>query len=139
MTFFEENRQFSGLIRYYANKLNDPHAEGELWGFLWIVKHLTKEEKTHNYYAVCLRNEYIRLSKEKAKYCDFDLIQAPAFDDFSALELDLKKVLTHKQFELCEALQKGYLFSDYARAKHCSRATVSQMKKGIAKRLSQVI
>lgn len=61
--FFEENAQFSGLIRHYARKLHDPHAEGDLWSFLCIVKILTESKKTDNYYAVCLRNQYIKLSK----------------------------------------------------------------------------
>jgi hypothetical protein len=61
--FFEENAQFQGLIRYYARKLSDPHAEGDLWGFLCIVKILTENKYPDKYYAVCLRNEYIRLSK----------------------------------------------------------------------------
>ena len=61
--FFEENKQFSGLIRHYAKKLHDSDAETDLWGFLCMVKILTDNAKPDNYYAVCLRNEYIRLSK----------------------------------------------------------------------------
>lgn len=61
--FFEENAQFKGLIKYYARKLFDPDAESDLWSFLCITKIVTGDKYPDKYYAVCLRNEYIRLSK----------------------------------------------------------------------------
>lgn len=66
MSFFEEKSTFSGLIRYYARKLRDPHSEGELWSFLWLAMQ-AHPNKPDRYYAVCLRNEYIRLSKEEKR------------------------------------------------------------------------
>jgi DNA-directed RNA polymerase specialized sigma24 family protein len=63
--FFDENRQFAPLIKYYAKRLRDPHSEGELWGFLWLLKYNAKRPLPDQYIAVCLKNEYIRLSKKE--------------------------------------------------------------------------
>lgn len=63
--FYAENEQFRKLIKYYSTRLKDPHAEGELWGFLWLLKDNAKKPLPDRYIAVCIKNEYIRLSKKE--------------------------------------------------------------------------
>ena len=93
--FFAENRQFAPLIKYYAKRLRDPHSEGELWGFLWIVKKITKGEKPPKYWAVCLRNEYIRLSKNEQNFCSLTEDTDPISDIGRSIDerLDFTEIL----------------------------------------------
>lgn len=64
--FFGKNEQFSGLIKFYANRLKEPTAEADLWGFLFELE-VTHTAPNDRYIAVCIRNEFIRLSKIEKK------------------------------------------------------------------------
>lgn len=129
MSFFEEKSSFSGLIRYYARKLHDPHAEGELWSFLWIAMH-THPNKPDKYYAVCLRNEYIRLSKEESaifslsedwRGCCYDCCCNGIFDFVCNLTNIQTEVL--KLHYIC-----GFSISEIAEKMNISRQAVNQCK-----------
>lgn len=66
-TFFTENARFSRLIDYYARRLKDPCAKADLWGFLWILLATAKRGLNDRYIAVCLRNEWLRMSREQTR------------------------------------------------------------------------
>ncbi len=71
--FLLKNARFSRLIHHFANKLGDREAEFELWGFLWILYATCPIIPNDRYIAVCLRNHFIKLSKEKQKNSFFPL------------------------------------------------------------------
>ena len=124
--FFDKKSTFSALIRYYGRKLRDPHAVGDLWGFLWLTME-THPNKTDRYYAVCLRNEYIRLSKnESATVCTCANVCAPEMDYDDTFET--LPDLTPKQREVLR-LRYGlqYTIDEIAKAKGISRQAVNQM------------
>ena len=90
--FFAENKRFFGLIKYYSYKLQSNTAEADLWGFLWLLLKNAKKPLNEKYIAVCLRNEYIRLSKNKFRYQNLNFeIVSPAID--VDLKNDIKKAL----------------------------------------------
>ena len=128
--FFVENANFERLIKYYARKLKDPHAELELWGFLWIVKN-TVGDKPDRYYAVCLRNEFIRLSKAKnglsfiAEYWQFE---TQNFDNKIAVTEALKRIPTRPREVLILHYYAGFSIEEIARFKGVSRQAVNKQK-----------
>lgn len=141
MSFFEENSHFSRLIRHYARKLRDPHAEGEFWSFLWIVKNITIG-KPDRYYAVCLRNEYIRLSKEE---CRADLVAEIGRGSYEKpdtkidLSIALKK-LPKGQAEIIQLyFDNGFSVAEIADFQHISRQAVNRTKKRALAKLSNLL
>ena len=131
-SFYEKNVQFSKLIIFYAHKLRDPHAIGELWSFLWICKALTADQKPARYYAVCLRNEYIKMSKSEAVFCPINETIYNKTDEYNLLDISN---LSDTEKSLFKALKSGYTQSDFARLKGCSRAAVNSTKKRLAVKL----
>lgn len=128
MVFFDKKSTFSALIRYYGRKLRDPHAVGELWGFLWLVME-THPNKTDRYYAVCLRNEYIRLAKAESGLSALpERWQGATETDFTRVEfLTLLEGLSEKQKEVLRlrfALQ--FTVDEIAKSQKISRQAVNQ-------------
>lgn len=126
--FFDKKSTFSALIRYYGRKLRDPHAVGDLWGFLWLTME-THPNKTDRYYAVCLRNEYKRLAKGEDKYLSLpEQWQGATETDFTRVEiLSLLEGLTEKQKEVLRlrfALQ--FTVDEIAKSQKISRQAVNQ-------------
>lgn len=141
MNFFEENEHFSGLIKYYAGKLRDPHSEGELWSFLWIVKNITIGKPDH-YYAVCLRNEYIRLSKEEKRAVLLgDYWQG--YTDTRDEKIDLSIALDELSKSQTEVVQlhflNGFSVAEIADFQHISRQAVNRTKKRALAELSKLL
>ena len=66
--FYEENSRFNGLIKYYARQLLDPHAYGELWGFLWLLLNSGRIIPNDRYICVCIRNYFIHLKKTENNF-----------------------------------------------------------------------
>ena len=142
MNFFEENRKFTGLIKYFANKLNYKDSDLELWSFLWLVKHQTQNEKPHKYYAVCLRNEYIRLSKEQSRnFEELTLDNEEIETEITNLdfEISLSKDLTKSEKELFNALKMGFTIPDYAKLKGVSRQAINQTKNRIKIKAEKIL
>lgn len=130
MSFFEEKSTFSGLIRYYARKLRDPHAEGELWGFLWLAMQ-AQPDKPDRYYAVCLRNEYIRLSKEEKR----EALLSDYWQGYTEMrdeKIDLSIALAELSKGQASVIQLyfagGFSVVEIADFKHVSRQAVNQCK-----------
>lgn len=141
MNFYEENAQFSGLIRHYARKLGEVHSEGDLWGFLYLVKNKTKNAFPDRYYAVCLRNEYLRLSKEKNNF-------SPFFDRGKAIENFVEDTKLSVKFALEKLLPKeaqiirlhyigGYSIDEIGKLKNVSRQSVNQAKNRALRKLAK--
>lgn len=131
MSFFEENSHFSRLIRHYARKLRDPHAEGELWGFLWIVKNITIG-KPDRYYAVCLRNEYIRLSKEEKREIlleDYRQGYTDTRDEKIDLSIALDELSKGQANVVRLHFVNGFSVAEIADFQHISRQAVNRTKK----------
>lgn len=141
MSFFEEKSTFSGLIRYFARKLRDPHAEGELWSFLWLAMQ-AHPNKPDRYYAVCLRNEYIRLSKgEKCEILLADYWQG--YYEECDEKTDLKIALTELSKRQADVIQlyfeNGFSVAEIADFQHISRQAVNQTKKRALAELSNLL
>lgn len=122
-----ENQRFSALIRYYAQRLRDPHAEGELWGFLWLLL-ATHSPPNDRYIAVCIRNEYLRLSKAENKTAQ--LFEAGRCDDLD-LRISVKMAIencTETQKKYLSGLNYGYSVDELAQHFKCSRQAVNQAK-----------
>ena len=141
MSFFEKKSTFSGLIRYYARKLHDPHAEGELWSFLWIAMQ-THPNKPDKYYAVCLRNEYIRLSKEEKRVGLLgDYWQG--YTDPRDEKIDLSIALDGLSKSQAEIVQlhfvNGFSVAEIADFQHISRQAVNRTKKRALAELSNLL
>ena len=141
MSFFEENSHFSRLIRHYARKLRDPHAEGEMWSFLWIVKNITIG-KPDRYYAVCLRNEYIRLSKEEKREIlleDYRQGYTETRDEKIDLSIALDE-LSKGQSEIVRLhFVNGFSVVEIADFQHISRQAVNRTKKRALAELSNLL
>lgn len=130
MSFFEEKSTFSGLIRYFARKLRDPHAEGELWSFLWLAMQ-AHPNKPDRYYAVCLRNEYIRLSKEEK--CEILLADYwQGYVEKSDEKTDLKIALAELSKRQADVIRLyfvgGFSIAEIANLKNVSRQAVNKCK-----------
>lgn len=126
--FFDKKSTFSALIRYYGRKLRDPHAVGELWGFLWITME-THPNKTDRYYAVCLRNEYIRLAKAESGLSALpERWQGATETDFMRTEFHtLLEGLTEKQKEvLMLRFVWRFTVDEIAKIQKISRQAVNQ-------------
>lgn len=141
MSFFEEKSTFSGLIRYYARKLRDPHSEGELWSFLWLTMQ-AHPNKSARYYAVCLRNEYIRLSKEENR----EALLAEYWQGYTERpdeKIDLSKALcglSKGQFEVIKLhFVGGFSVAEIADFQHISRQAVNRSKTRALNELSKLL
>lgn len=141
MSFFEENKHFSKLIKYYARKLRDPHSEGELWSFLWIAKNITIG-KPDRYYAVCLRNEYIRLSKEEKR----EALLSDYWQGYTEMrdeKIDLSIALAELSKGQANVIQLyfagGFSVTEIADFNHISRQAVNQCKTRGLNELSKLL
>lgn len=133
-----ENQRFSALIRYYAQRLRDPHAEGELWGFLWLLS-ATHSPPNDRYIAVCIRNEYIRLLKTENKTAR--LIEAGRCDDLD-LRISVKMAIencTETQKKYLSGLNYGYSVDELAQHFKCSRQAVNQAKNRCREKLRDCV
>ena len=141
MSFFEEKSTFSGLIRYFARKLRDPHAEGELWSFLWLAMQAHPNKPDH-YYAVCLRNEYIRLSKgEKCEILLADYWQGYYEECYEKIDLKIALAeLSKRQADVIQLyFENGFSVVEIADFQHISRQAVNQTKKRALAELSNLL
>ena len=140
MSFFEEKSTFSGLIRYFARKLHDPHAEGELWSFLWIAMQ-THPNKPDKYYTVCLRNEYIRLSKEEKRVLllgDYWQGYTDPRDEKIDLSIAFSKLSKSQANVIRLYYAGGFSVTEIADLNHISRQAVNQCKTRGLNELSKV-
>ena len=134
--FFAENERFSRLIKYYAKRIKCDSAELDLWEFLFFLLKSERGIINDNYIAVCLRNEYIRLSKkvtsEREKICEINLDIATVYDGCFDGNIDIKKALfrlTDKEREtIILHYYQGYSLKEIARAHGVSRQAVNTTK-----------
>ena len=134
-TFFTENERFSRLIRFYARRLNEVSAADDLWGFLWILKATAKKPLTDNYIAVCLRNEFIRMSKAKAALplCVADFTSfGLATVDKPCITMDIEKAFESLSLKESEILRLhyvgGYSIDELSKIKKISRQAINKTK-----------
>lgn len=115
--FFIENERFSKLIKFYSRKADDKEIEADLWAFLWFLRQRKPPPPSDNYIAVCLRNEYIKLSKFYDSLKNFEQDYPPAVDKLRNYEflIDLKNALNSLSVKekSCFILNAYYGFSIY--------------------------
>ena len=136
MNFFDENVQFSRLIQFYAWKLGDNSAVWDLWGFLFALKSREETKKPDKYYAVCIRNEFLRLRKENAKKIVFQHFSDRFANLESTLEVrDLFEKLTKKESQVLRLHYiGGYSIDDIGKICKTSRQAINKTKnRGLAK------
>lgn len=135
--FFAENERFKPLIAFYARRLKSDTAAADLWAFLWEL--LTyKKPPNDRYVAVCLRNEYIRMSRAETKENNAPLYSVAFFDRPLEIMIDIGrafKKITQKQEEVLRLhYSGGYSISDISKLTGVSRQAVNQnRKKGLLK------
>lgn len=115
--FFTENEQFSKLIKFYSCKADEKEVEVDLWAYLWFLRQRKPPPPSDNYIAVCLRNEYIKLSKFYGSLKNFERDYAPVIDNLRNLEIliDLKNALNSlsEKEKNCFVLNVYFGFSVY--------------------------
>jgi len=136
--FYAENARFSRLIEHYARKLKTNSARCDLWGFLWILLATKQPPPSDRYIAVCLRNEYIRLSKEKSRTVellrDFAAGDSTDFDLRLDLAAALRCLTENERRAVLLTTMQGYTAADVATMLGISRQAVNQCKlRGFAK------
>ena len=135
-TFYNEKSAFYRSVRYYASKLQDPHAEGELWGFLWLTMQ-KYPDKSKQYYNVCLRNRCNTLLREEIKHAHLKIeeIEKQAEDEKNGF-FDLLRGLSRQQREiLILHYYCGYTVEEISRFKGVSRQAVNQTKRRAFKKI----
>jgi RNA polymerase sigma factor (sigma-70 family) len=141
--FFAENVQFRRYIKHFAHKLREPDLEAHFWGVLWEVKYCLKPEKSDWYYMTCIKNEYIRLSKEKNKLLPVENIVHHV--DFLQPDflLDLEKAfekITPKQSAILRLrFVGGYSIDDISKLYGISRQAVNKCKVNALKKIGQIL
>lgn len=122
--FFQENLRFSGVIKKYASRLRDPHSEGELWGFLWLLLNAPKKPPNDYYIFACLKHEYIRLLKGEGERYATEF--TPFVDNCATIDflLDFKEIfkkITEKQKEILLLKYWGFSIEEIAKINGNSR------------------
>ena len=129
--FFEENARFEKVIKNLARKLNDNQAEGELWGFLWLLQNRPKPPPNEYYILACLKREYIRLSKEESKTDFNSTFLAEVGENFPDIDfrIDLENAcskLTQKQKRVFALKHYGFRIEEIAELDGVSRQAENQ-------------
>ena len=128
--FFEEFARFEKVIKNLARKLNDTQAEGELFGFLWLLQNRPKPPPNDYYILACLKREYIRLSKEESKTIAPFLAEiGENFPDID-FRFDFNKAfseLTPKQKRVFALKFYGFSMVEIAEMNGISRQAVNQI------------
>lgn len=92
--FYKENARFSGLIKHYANKVGDKDAEQDLWTFLWVLQKTSFVILPDRYIAVCLRNRFYDILRDRKKHNYFPLeIDLPDKTKDIDFRLDIENAL----------------------------------------------
>ena len=145
--FFAENERFSRLIKYYAKRIKSDSAELDLWEFLFFLLKSERGNTNDNYIAVCLRNEYIKLSKkvtsEREKFCEINLDIAAVYDGCFEGNIDIKKALfrltKNERETIILHFYKGYSLKEIARAHGVSRQSVNKTKNRALDKLRNLV
>lgn len=115
--FFIENERFSKLIKFYSRKADEKEIEADLWVYLWFLRQKKPGPPNDNYIAVCLRNEYIKLSKFYDSLKNFERDYPPVINKLRNFEIliDLKNALNclSEKEKNCFILKDYYGFSVY--------------------------
>ena len=131
--FFVQNERFAGLIKFYARRLKGENALYDLWDFLFELLAGAKKPLSDRYIAVCLRNEWIRMSKaesalpipvEEIYSSSEEVIKIDFMIDFKIDFSAALMVLTAKEKEVI-SLHFFYGFSIREIAKHKKLSTVA--------------
>ena len=136
--FFVENERFSGLIKCYARRLKGESALYDLWDFLFELLASAKRPLSDRYIAVCLRNEWIRMSKAESA------LPVPVEEIYSsseeAVKIDLRidfkidfsvalSTLTKKELEVISLhFYYGFSINEVARLNKISPQAVNKTK-----------
>lgn len=135
--------KFEKLIKKYAYMLKYEDAEQDLiLHFIKVIKYMKLNDSMKDepilisYLSKSIRNEYIRLSKEKNKHNEITLNinintkNAITEFDFDYISDLLNKCLTEKETSIMTLLYiDGYKVSDVSEAMNISRQAVNQCKK----------
>ncbi len=132
--FSIKNERFSRLIDHYARKLGGATARLDLWEFLFELQS-ERGELADPYIAVCLRNEYIKLSKAEQKhraYQEMFADLASSFDPNIDLRIDIATALqglSKLQRDILSLhFYGGYSVEEIAQSKRISRQAVNSCK-----------
>ena len=140
--FFIENARFLPLIKYYAKKIKDVETENDLISFLYLL--FCRKEKPPNdkYIAVCIRNEYIRLSKNKFVFAPFVDIKGDNYIDLD-LKIDIKNAflgLTEKEKRVIFLhFYCGYSIENIAEKSLVSRQNINKIKNNALNKMRKII
>ena len=134
--------RFEKLIKKYAYMLKYEDAQNDLiLHFIKVIKNISLNENMKNepilisYLSKSIRNEYIRLSKEKQKYDNLPLnLEIKTVNNLTEIDFDyvsdlLNGCLTKKEKAIMSLIYiDGYKVSDVSKVMHISRQAVNQCK-----------
>jgi hypothetical protein len=128
--FYSKNERFSGLIKYYARKLGDREAEADLWSFLWVLQNTSIVLPSDPYIAVCLRNRFRAMLRERRKNSFL-----PLYENYPDKQIDIDEIIDLKTIfgELNETEKElvashflgGYTYEEIAKKEHNTKQAQS--------------
>lgn len=138
--FFKQNARFSGLIKHYARKIGDKEIEQDLWAFLWILQNTSFTILPDRYIAVCLRNKYYEILKNRAKNRTFEIsfdVPEPTkdYDSFIDLNNALEKLEDNEKELIFEHFYNGKSYTEIAKKDCTTRQSKSQQGRRILAKL----
>ena len=103
--FYEKNARFSGLIKHYAHKVGDKDVEHDLWTFLWVLQKTSFVILPDRYIAVCLRNRFYDIQRDRQKHkcltLEIDVADSTPDPDVT---LDIKNALSQLEADESELI-----------------------------------
>ena len=141
MSILHEIDGFSRLIQFYARKIGDPDSENDLRNFLYIVMRERGCMKPQNYYAVCIRNEFIRLSKKRVIFDELSDDLTPQNFQFEKIELKnaLDNIDPKDALIIRLIFFGGYQVNEVSEILKISRQAVSKRKRRALMKLGQLL
>ena len=138
--FYKQNERFAGLIKHYARKIGDSESEFDLWTFLWVLQNTSFTILPDRYIAVCLKNKYYEILKNRAKNrtfeIDFDIVE-PTKDYDSIIDLSnaLEKLEDSEKELIFEHFYNGKTYSELAKKTGTTRQSKSEQGRRILTKL----
>ena len=140
--FFEQNQRFLPLIRYYSKKLKSETAEQDLLEFLYFLCCRKVKPPNDKYIAVCIRNEYIKLSKDIFIFSQFPKEigdNSTDLDQKIDIKISLTKLTKNEKTVIILHFYYGFSIVEIAESFNISRQRVNKIKNVALKKLRKLV
>lgn len=140
--FFEQNQRFLPLLRYYAKKLKSATAEQDLLEFLYFLYCQKNKPPNDKYIAVCIKNEYIKLSKSKFVFSQFPKEigdNSTDYDQKIDIKISLTKLTKNEKNVIILHYYYGFSIVEIAESFNISRQRVNKIKNMALEKLRKLV